>query len=100
MQYLSSAQNSQIKRLKALQAKAKKRKAEKAFVIEGFKEIAHAINGGYDIETLFLKEGEEQHPLINKTAVGPHDEYRGRPLPAFKIPLSGEGNPWPLHNTG
>ncbi len=67
MQYLSSAQNSQIKRLKALQAKAKKRKAEKAFVIEGFKEIAHAINGGYDIETLFLKEGEEQHPLINKT---------------------------------
>ena len=27
------------------------------------------------------------------TAVGPHDEYRGRPLPAFKIPLSGDGNP-------
>lgn len=27
------------------------------------------------------------------TAVGPHDEYRGRPLPAFKIPLSGKGNP-------
>jgi len=66
MLYLSSAQNSQIKRLKALQAKAKKRKAEKAFVIEGFKEIAHAIRGGYHIETLFLKEGEEQYPLINK----------------------------------
>lgn len=27
------------------------------------------------------------------TVVGPHDEYRGRPLPAFRIPLSGEGNP-------
>ncbi len=27
------------------------------------------------------------------TAVGPHDEYRGRPLPAFRIPLSGKGNP-------
>ena len=27
------------------------------------------------------------------TEVGPHDEYRGRPLPAFKISLSGEGNP-------
>jgi TrmH family RNA methyltransferase len=66
MLYLSSAQNSQIKRLKALQAKAKKRRAEKAFVIEGFKEIAHAIRGGYHIETLFLKEGEEQYPLINK----------------------------------
>ena len=27
------------------------------------------------------------------TAVGPHDEYRRRPLPAFKILLSGDGNP-------
>ena len=27
------------------------------------------------------------------TAVGPHDEYRGRPLPAFRIELSGEGAP-------
>ena len=66
MLYLSSSQNSQIKRLKALQAKAKTRKAEKAFVIEGFKEIAHAINGGYNIETIFLKEEEQQQPLINK----------------------------------
>lgn len=66
MLYLSSAQNSQIKRLKALQAKAKTRKAENAFVIEGYKEIEHAINGGYHIETLFLKEGEEQLPVNNK----------------------------------
>ena len=65
MLFLSSAQNSQIKRLKALQAKAKTRKIENAFVIEGFKEIALAVNGGYDIETLFLKEGEEQDPLNN-----------------------------------
>jgi len=27
------------------------------------------------------------------TAVGPHDEYRGRPLPAFRIELSGAGAP-------
>lgn len=27
------------------------------------------------------------------TAVGPHHEYRGRPLPAYRISLSGEGNP-------
>ena len=27
------------------------------------------------------------------TEVGPHSEYRGRPLPAFRIALSGEGNP-------
>ena len=25
--------------------------------------------------------------------VGPHDEYRGRPLPAYRIRLSGEGTP-------
>ena len=59
MLYLSSAQNSQIKRLKSLQTKAKTRKTENAFVIEGFKEITHAINGGYHIETLFLKEEEQ-----------------------------------------
>ena len=65
MLYLSSPQNSQIKRLKALQAKAKTRKAEKAFVIEGIKEIAHAVNGGYNIETIFLKEDDQQQ-LIKK----------------------------------
>ena len=27
------------------------------------------------------------------TSVGPHDEYRGKPLPAFRITLSGKGNP-------
>ena len=60
MLYLSSAQNSQIKKLKSLQTKAKTRKAENAFVIEGFKEITHAINAGYQIETLFLREEEKE----------------------------------------
>ena len=63
MLYLSSAQNGWIKRLKALQTKAKTRKTENAFVIEGFKEIDHAINGGYHIETLFLKEEEDENPF-------------------------------------
>ena len=27
------------------------------------------------------------------TQVGPHDEYRGRPLPAYRVTLSGEGKP-------
>ena len=31
--------------------------------------------------------------ILPKQPAGPHDEYRGRPLPAFKIPLSGDGNP-------
>ena len=66
MLYLSSAQNSQIKRLKSLQTKAKTRKAENAFVIEGFKEITHAINAGYHIETLFLKEEEERLSFKDK----------------------------------
>ncbi len=58
MLYLSSAQNSLLKRLKTLQEKAKKRRLENVFVIEGQKEIEHAIKGGYQLETLFFKEGE------------------------------------------
>ena len=56
MLHLSSAQNNHLKRLKALQEKAKKRRLENAFVIEGLKEIEHAINGGYQLETVFVKE--------------------------------------------
>lgn len=59
MLHLSSTQNNQLKRLKSLQDKAKKRKLENAFVIEGKKEITHAIKGGYQMEALFFKEGSE-----------------------------------------
>lgn len=68
MLHLSSAQNNHLKRLKALQEKAKKRKLENAFVIEGIKEIEHAINGGYQLETVFIKE-DLASDLSNKISV-------------------------------
>jgi len=64
MLHLSSAQNNQLKRLKALQEKAKKRRLENVFVIEGLKEIEHAIDGGYQLETVFVKE-EEEEPVVD-----------------------------------
>ena len=63
MLFITSAQNNHLKRLKALQVKAKKRRLENAFVIEGKKEIEHAIEGNYVLETLFFKEGEEDKDL-------------------------------------
>ena len=39
-----------------------------------------------------LSQYQPQH-IERITTVGPHDEYRGRPLPAWKIDLSGPGNP-------
>ncbi len=69
MLHLSSPQNNQLKRLKVLQEKAKKRKLENAFVIEGIKEIEHAINGGYQLETVFVKEEETVADLLNKISV-------------------------------
>ena len=57
MHLISSSQNIHFKEVKALQEKARKRKEEKRFVIEGEKEIAHALDGGFELEQLFLKEG-------------------------------------------
>ncbi len=57
MKQISSAQNPFIKSLVLLQEKAKNRKQTGTFLIEGQREIALAIKGGYEIETiLFLPE--------------------------------------------
>lgn len=66
--FLSSSKNPQIKRLKGLQEKAKKRKEEQLFCIEGEKEIRHAIAGDYAIDVIYLKEGHQDildDPLFN-----------------------------------
>ena len=57
MLLISSSQNIHFKRVKALQEKARKRKEEKRFIIEGEKEIIHALEGGFELEQLYLKEG-------------------------------------------
>ena len=57
MLFISSSQNIHFKKVKVLQEKARKRKEEKRFVIEGEKEINSALDGGFELEQLFLKEG-------------------------------------------
>lgn len=59
MLLISSPQNPHIKRIKALQEKARKRKEEGAFVIEGEKEIRHALASNFQLEQLYFKEDAE-----------------------------------------
>ena len=54
MKYISSAQNPQIKTLKGLQDKARKRAESNQFVIEGIKELSYAIQARYTIEELYV----------------------------------------------
>ena len=64
MKQITSVQNPFIKSLLLLQEKAKARKQSGTFLIEGQREIALAIKGGYEIETiLFLPE------LISETQI-------------------------------
>lgn len=57
MLFISSNKNEHIKRLNGIQQKARIRKKEQQFSIEGLKEIKHAVNAGYTIESLYIKEG-------------------------------------------
>lgn len=51
---ISSVQNPEIKKLLRLQEKARARKKEGLFVIEGAREIALAIKGGYQLQELYF----------------------------------------------
>lgn len=66
MELLSSAQNPKIKKLLALQQKSSERRKNGLFVIEGLRELEHCIEGGFDIDSVFvcpsimgLSEGDE-----------------------------------------
>ncbi len=56
LKHISSAQNPTIKKLIKMQSKAKARQLEDAFLIEGLREIHHAISGHYQIAELYVKE--------------------------------------------
>jgi len=89
--YISSAQNSSVRRLLQLQEKSRTRKKEGGFIIEGLREISLAISGGYAVTELYIKESDlEEAPLkelvdtiINATITSLSDEvfnkvaYRG-----------------------
>ena len=66
MKQITSVQNPYIKSLVLLQEKAKARKQSGTFLIEGQREIALALKGGYELETiLFLPELMTQEVLLN-----------------------------------
>lgn len=57
IEFISSAQNPKIKDLLALQEKSSLRREKGLFVVEGKREIAHALASGFSIDTLFYCPG-------------------------------------------
>lgn len=53
IEFISSAQNPKIKDLLALQEKSSLRREKGLFVVEGQREINHALSSGFEIDTLF-----------------------------------------------
>lgn len=65
MQSLTSLQNETVKHFLGLQEKARKRKQTQSFVVEGQKEIEHAIANGYRVLQLWIREGQQVYKKIN-----------------------------------
>ena len=53
-QYISSLQNSRVKRILTLQQKSQERRREGLFVVEGERELWHCVEAGMQIESLYL----------------------------------------------
>ena len=53
---ITSTQNPRIKHLLLLQQKSQQRRREGLFVVEGVRELQHCIEGGFEIESLFVNE--------------------------------------------
>ena len=83
IEFVSSPKNPKIKDLVALQEKSSMRRETGLFVVEGRREIEHALESGYKIDTLFYcpELGGTQHPadkLIEvPAAVYERIAYRG-----------------------
>ena len=52
--HISSVQNPTIKRLLLLQSKAKARRIEDGFVVEGLRELAICVSGGYHVKEVYF----------------------------------------------
>ena len=63
--YIASPSNPKIKWVKSLH-KSSTRRSEGVFIVEGAKEIAHAIDGGYVPRYLFVCPGIYGEMLIRK----------------------------------
>ena len=67
MEAITSAQNPKIKNLLLLQEKSRARREQGLFVVEGLRELQHCLEGGYEIDTLFVCEdavSPEASPVI------------------------------------
>jgi TrmH family RNA methyltransferase len=54
MEKITSLQNTRIKNIVALGEKPRERRKQQLFIIEGFREISMAIEGGYTLQSLFV----------------------------------------------
>lgn len=54
MEVITSAQNPKIKNLLLLQEKSKARREQGLFVVEGQRELAHCLQAGYTVKTVFV----------------------------------------------
>ncbi len=83
---ITSTQNPKIKRLLELQQKSSERRKSSLFVVEGRRELAHCLESGYEVESVFVGVKNEEsggmkneespfalHSSINNTfLVSPH----------------------------
>lgn len=51
---IKSLQNPKVKRLLALQQKSAERRREGLFVVEGWRELEHCMEAGYEVDTVFF----------------------------------------------
>jgi TrmH family RNA methyltransferase len=54
MELISSLQNNRIKNIVRLSSKAKERKKQGLFTVEGARELSLALYGGYETESVFI----------------------------------------------
>ena len=68
MKYISSTHNPLIKKLNLLMSKSRVRKKENLFVVSGNRELSRAVEMGYNIDTLFYREGYDEEIVYEDSA--------------------------------
>jgi len=68
LKYISSTHNPLIKKLNLLMSKARVRKKENLFVVSGNRELSRALEMGYNIDTMFYREGCDEEIIFENSA--------------------------------
>jgi RNA methyltransferase, TrmH family len=68
LKYISSTHNPLIKKLNLLMSKSRVRKKENLFVVSGNRELSRAVEMGYNIDTLFYREGYDEEIVYEDSA--------------------------------